>query len=257
MRDLVRFLLYNIRYGTGGAYRMPWSGYLRRTSDNLNRIAGFLASLDPDIVGLIEVDAGSYRTGRRNQARMIADALGHYHTYRSKYAASCLAHLVPVLREQGNAFLARDTIHNEQFHYFEKGMKRLVIELETEELIVFLVHLALSPRVRHDQLGDLYSLVKNVDKPHIVAGDFNSQWGNREIRLFLAATGLANASPPGLATFPSRSPRRQLDFVLHSPEIRITGFQAPKVTYSDHLPLVCDFEVLSGQPILPGIEEHG
>jgi endonuclease/exonuclease/phosphatase family metal-dependent hydrolase len=240
----VRFLLYNIRYGTGGKRtRFPWSGYLRRTDDNLNDIVRFICSLDPDIIGLVEVDAGSYRSGKRNQAEAIARAMGHYHTYQSKYSQSGLLRLLPVISKQGNAFVTRDTIRDEQFHYFDKGAKRLVIELDLERLTIFLVHLSLTFRVRHHQLSDLYSLVKGARKPHIVAGDFNSRWGDREIRLFLAATGLANACRSGEPSFPSHAPRRRLDFILHSPEIRVKAHWLPRVTYSDHLPVVCDFDI--------------
>jgi endonuclease/exonuclease/phosphatase family metal-dependent hydrolase len=240
----MRFLLYNIRYGTGGPrFMFPWSGYFRRTGPNLQRIIQFIASQNPDIAGLVEVDAGSFRSRKQNQARCIAEALGHYHVYRSKYSESGFARFLPIVNKQGNAFLARDTVCNEQFHYFDKGVKRLVIELETDTVTVFLVHLALNFRVRHRQMGDLYSLVKGTEKPHIVAGDFNAFWGDREIKLFLAATGLASAAPAGTATYPSWAPRRQLDFILHSPDIEVAGFSAPRITYSDHLPLVCDFNV--------------
>lgn len=240
----MRFVLYNIRYGTGGRRPLfPWSGYWRRTHANLESITAFLRSLDPDIVGLIEVDAGSYRANKKNQAQTIAEELGHYHAYRSKYGESGLASRLPVMNKQGNAFLARDTIRNATFHYFDSGVKRLVIELELENLTIFLVHLALRFRVRHEQLGDLYSLVKDTKKPHIVAGDFNALWGDQEIRLFMAATGLASMGPAGVATFPSWAPRRQLDFILHSPEVNPTRFWMPNVTLSDHLPLVCDFEI--------------
>lgn len=240
----MRFVLYNLRYGTGGRrFLFPWSGYFRKTSKNLSDATRFLESLDPDIVGLVEVDAGSYRTGRRNQAETIADALGHYHTYKSKYLEYGLTRLVPIMNKQGNAFVTRDSIAHQQFHYFEKGLKRLVIELELDDLTIFLVHLALSFRIRHHQLNDLYALVKTTERPHIVAGDFNAFWGDREINLFLAATGLFNAAPHPMPSFPSWAPRRQLDFILHSSRIRPTGFHMPKVTFSDHLPLVCDFEI--------------
>jgi endonuclease/exonuclease/phosphatase family metal-dependent hydrolase len=239
----MRFVLYNIRYGTGGRRRLPWSGYFGRTESTLFQIIEFLQSVDPDVLGLVEVDAGSYRSGKKNQAQTIAEALGHYHIYSSKYSQTGAAHLVPVLNKQGNAFVSRDSTRNETFHYFDKGMKRLVIELELENLTIFLVHLALSFRVRHHQLSDLYDLVKHTDKPHLVAGDFNARWGDREINLFLAATGLATANTAGLNSFPSWLPKRQLDFVLHSPGVRTTGFSMPGVTYSDHLPLVYDFEI--------------
>lgn len=240
----MRFLLYNIRYGTGGQPLLfPWSGYFRRTAGNLDDIIDFMKPLDSDIIGLIEVDAGSYRSGRQNQAKTIADALGHYNLYRSKYDRLSFANLLPVMNKQGNAFLTRGTVTNGQFHYFKKGVKRLVIELELEDVTVFLVHLALSFRTRHHQLSDLYSLVKDTKKPLIVAGDFNTSWGDHEIRLFLAATGLTKAGPDNAHTFPSWAPKRQLDFILHSSEIKVTRFNTPRVTFSDHLPVVCDFKI--------------
>jgi endonuclease/exonuclease/phosphatase family metal-dependent hydrolase len=241
----MRFVLYNIRYATGGeTIRFPWSGYFRRTRQTLEQIVAFLKEVQPDIAGLVEVDAGSYRSDRKNQAQVIADELGHYHTYKSKYHHRALiAQRLPIMNKQGNAFITRDSITNAEYHYFEKGVKKLVIELELEHLTIFLVHLALSSRIRHDQLSDLYALVKDTEKPHIVAGDFNSMWGDKEIRLFLAATGLINADPNSQPTFPSWSPKRQLDFILHSPEIRTNRFWVPRVLHSDHLPLIYDFEL--------------
>lgn len=240
----MRFVLYNIRYGTGGGrIRFPWRGYLRRTGKHLERIAGFLNELNPDVAGLVEVDAGSYRSDRTNQAQTIADRLGHYHVYRSKYAKASLTNRIPVFNQQGNAFIVRDSGHREAFHYFDRGMKRLIIELEMETVTFFLIHLALSSRLRHRQLGDLYDMLQEVKRPHIVAGDFNALWGEQEIRLFTAATGLQNAHAADSPTFPSWNPKRHLDFVLHSPGIAVNQCWMPQVQLSDHLPIVCDFEI--------------
>lgn len=248
----MRFLLYNIRYGTGGRRPLlPCIGYLRRTRRNLEEIVDFVRELDPDLIGLLEVDAGSYRSHRQNQAQIIAESLGQYHTYRSKYGPSRMLRRLPVVRMQGNAFVTRNTIRSERFHYFDHGFKRLVIELELEGLTIFLVHLSLRFRIRHHQLSQLYSMVREVRKPCVVAGDFNAFWGEREIRLFCAATGLLNANTDWLPSFPSWRPRRHLDFVLHSPEIRTTSFSVPRVELSDHLPLVWDFEACAGSARTP------
>ena len=243
----MRLLLYNIRYGVGTSklfhVPFPFSGYLRDTRKNLDRITAFVASVKPDIVGLTEVDSGSYRSHKLNQAEQIANALGHYHVYASKYRPNALIRRLPIVGRQGNAFICSDTIRHQKFHYFRHGIKRLVIELEMDNFVVFLVHLSIGFRQRHSQLDDLHLLVKAVKKPVIVAGDFNPLWGARELRLFLAATGLQNANTDALPTYPSGRPRRQLDFILHSPEIKVSGFSVPKVSFSDHMPLVCDFEV--------------
>jgi endonuclease/exonuclease/phosphatase family metal-dependent hydrolase len=235
----MRFVLYNIHYGTGPKMHQS----MRPSRRNLERITAFLRQLEPDLVGLIEVDQGSYRTGGENQAELLAASLGHYHSHAIKYGQRSFWRHVPVLKTQGNAFLARDRIRNETFHFFDQGMKRLVIELELEHLVVYLVHLSLGARTRHQQLNALYGLVRKTERPCLVAGDFNMLWGEREIEQFLAATGLRSANRRKLPTFPSHQPTRHLDFVLHSKGIMVRKVQVPQVLFSDHLPLVVDFDV--------------
>lgn len=235
----MRFLLYNICYATGPKVH----NYARSSNKNLQRITTFIRELEPDLVGLIEVDHGSYRTGGKNQVEQMAESLGHYHSHAIKYGEKSFWRRIPILRNQGNAFLARDRIRNETFHFFKRGMKRLVIELELEHLVIYLAHLSLGARTRHHQLNALYDLVKKTDRPCVVAGDFNMLWGESEIDLFLGATGLLNANINGVPTYPSKFPRRHLDFVLHSKEIQVRNFQVPMVTLSDHLPVVVDFDV--------------
>jgi endonuclease/exonuclease/phosphatase family metal-dependent hydrolase len=243
----MRLLVYNIRYGAGAGARFhlpfPFGGYLKHTDENLENITAFIKSYKPDIVGLIEVDSGSFRARKLNQASVIAKALGHYHIFESKYDSTSMIGRLPIVNKQVNAFLTSEKIKTQKFHYFRKGVKRLVIELELDNLTIFLVHLSIKFRHRHNQLHDLYQLVRKVKKPLIVAGDFNPMWGDNEIQLFLAASGLTNANRDALPSHPSRSPRRQIDFILHSPEIRVTRFEMPQVMFSDHLPLICDFEI--------------
>lgn len=243
----MRLLLYNIRYGAGTGrsfhFPVPFAGYLRNTSANLQRITEFIKQTEPDVVALVEVDSGSFRSARHNQAEDIARALGHYHVFQNKYGTESLISRLPIFHHQANAFLTTNHIESTRFHYFNKGVKRLVIELEFSNVNIFLVHLSLKFRHRHEQLRDLYALLKPVSKPVIVAGDFNPLWGDHEMELFLAATGLQNANKEQRPSYPSWMPRRQLDFILHSEKIRVTRLDIPDVRYSDHLPLVCDFEV--------------
>ena len=243
----MRLLLYNIRYGVGAGASMhmplPGAGYILGNQNVLPDIISFIKSVDPDIVGLIEVDTGSIRSRRINQAETIADELGMNSSYETKYGAKSLNQLVPIIRKQGNAFLAAPRVHGETFHYFDTGIKRLIIELEMETFAVFLVHLSLKYRHRHLQLRKLYDLIEETTKPVIVAGDFNTFWGENEIYLFMKAAGLRSANTSSLPSYPSRSPRKELDFVLYQEGIQVTHFDIPQVRHSDHLPLVCDFEV--------------
>src|SRR5690606_24064990 len=244
---VMRLLLYNIRYGLGLGSALHWplpgAAFVLGNRTNLQRITELIKSQDPDIVALVEVDTGSIRTRSVNQADVIARALGHYSVYQCKYGTASLNQRLPILRKQGNAFLAAPRVHGERFHYFEKGIKRLIIELELEDCAVFLVHLSLKYRHRHTKLQHLHDLVMASRKPVLIAGDFNTFWGEHEIYLFMKACKLRSANTAGLPSYPSRSPRKELDFVLYGEGIEVTNFYIPSVGYSDHLPLVCDFEV--------------
>ena len=243
----MRLLLYNIRYAVGGGASMhmplPGAGYVLGNQSVLPDITEFVKSVDPDIVGIIEVDTGSIRSRKVNQAETIASALGMNTSYETKYGSKSINQLLPIVRKQGNAFMAAARVHGEKFHYFDTGIKRLIIELEMKEFAVFLVHLSLKYRHRHLQLRRLYDLIEETSKPVIVAGDFNTFWGENEIYLFMRAAKLQSANPDGIPTYPSRSPRKELDFILYQDGIEVINFEVPLVKFSDHLPLVCDFEV--------------
>src|SRR5664279_5202175 len=184
----VRLLVYNIRYatGTGPAFHLPLpgAGYLRSSRKVLEQITQFIRDEDPDLVGLIEVDIGSVRTRMLNQVEYVAGSLGHYTAYQCKYGSNSINHMMPIVRKQANALLAASHISGQRFHYFDAGIKRLIIELELESVCIFLVHLSIKFRHRQYQLRTLYDLVVQAKKPVIVAGDFNTFWGTNELYLF-------------------------------------------------------------------------
>lgn len=204
-------------------------------------IVSFIRSVNPDVVALVEVDSGSYRSQKFCQVQAIAKELDYSHVVETKYANESFANKVPVLNKQGNGLLTSRKILNHCFHYFNEGMKRLVIEVELKEVCVFIVHLSLKFRHRQQQLEHLHRIISGSEKPVIVAGDFNTFGGEREVQLFLAATGLANANIAGLPSHPSHAPKRNLDFILHSPEVNASNFTIPDIRLSDHAPLICDF----------------
>jgi endonuclease/exonuclease/phosphatase family metal-dependent hydrolase len=243
----MRLLLYNIRYAVGGGASMhmplPGAGYVLGNQSVLPEIAKFIKSVDPDIVGLIEVDTGSIRSRNVNQAEKLAGDLGMNTSYETKYGQKSFNQLLPIVRMQGNAFMAAPRMHGETFHYFDTGIKRLIIELEMQDYAIFLVHLSLKYRHRHLQLRRLYDLIQETKKPVVVAGDFNTFWGENEIYLFMKAAGLRSANVDSLPTYPSRAPRKELDFILYQDGIEVTSFDIPNIRLSDHMPLVCDFEL--------------
>ncbi|MCP3889916.1 MAG: endonuclease, partial [Desulfobulbaceae bacterium] len=207
------------------------------------KIVQYIKSANPDIIGLVEADFGSYRVEHNNQAARIANELNHEAVFQVKYETGSLMGRVPLLNKQGNAVLTNRRIESTRFHYLQEGVKRLIIEVELTDVTLFLVHLSLKYRHRQYQLHDLHRLVMDCAKPVIVAGDFNAVWGYRELQLFMAATGLVSANTKGSASWPSRAPMLQLDYIFHSPQIRTKQFDIPRIKLSDHVPLIWDFEI--------------
>ncbi len=246
----MRFLFYNIAYATGSPrstphFLMTMHRYLRSSPRHFERLREFIRSVDADITGVVEMDSGSFRARRANHARELAASLDQHHSFQTKYHYDSVARKLPVLRHQGNAIFSRDQAERNTTHFFTYGFKRLVMESRIAGVDIFLVHLSLSREVRRKQLLDLHRLVGDCHHhPVIVAGDFNARRGAVELEDFMQGTGLVSANREGVSTFPAWNPQRELDFILHSPVMRVQRFEVLKqVRLSDHLPMVMDFSV--------------
>ncbi len=250
----MKILLYNIAYGTGcpgSEYRRLLTGhrYLFAPVRPMRQIGQFLEEEEPDAICLVETDLGSRRSRRSNQVVTLAERLGYHSFFQPKYAPESLLRRMPYLRYQGNAILTRQTQEIQEVAFLPKGMKRLVIMTRVGAVNLVLVHLALTRRTREFQLGALAELLP-AREPLIVAGDFNTFAGRTELNDFLRRTGLHSANEENLPTYPAWAPVRQLDYLLLSPELRVTGFQVPQLPFSDHLPVIADIsEAPRGQVV--------
>jgi len=243
----MRLLLHNIQYGTGRLKRFSWLSTLNHTTKQIKHIKRFVKAVNPDIVGLVEVDSGSYRSGRENQAEYLADKLHYHSTHRIKYPEFSVGRKIPILNKQSNAVLSKQKILKESFHDFKSGFKSLMIEAELPELTVFIVHLSLGIRARHHQLTEILRHLEACKKPKILAGDFNTLSGRWELSIFLKATGMKSCNLEHVPTFPSWTPDRELDFICHDEQIIPQRFRVPKIQISDHRPLIFDFDVKLNQ----------
>lgn len=245
----MRFLLYNIAYGTGaplgythGLLTLP--RYLVATRHHMQYLRRFLKAAKPDIVGMVEIDKGSFRSRGRDNAEEIARELKHNYTYSIKYHDRSPGRWLPLLRHQGNAMFAENKLEECQQHFMPMGFKRLVLEATVNGIRVFLVHLSLNKRTRERQLEFLSRMIKQYREPLVMAGDFNSFQGKHELADLINDTGLRNVNTAGNPTFPAWKPRKELDFILVSEEINIERFKVlSQVRLSDHLPLLLDFKV--------------
>lgn len=245
----MKFLIYNIAYGTGApggrcGQLLSLPRYLRTARTHLEKVIDCIAERNPDVAGLLEVDRGSFRTGYADQGSMIARALHLYACGAVKYAPGSLPRRIPILREQANIFLTRFPRNPCAFHYFPSGMKRLALETECGGVRFFLLHLALSAAVRSEQLNALKEILRPIQTPYLVGGDFNLFRGKGELRSFMKELGLKSANRTNLPTFPSWAPEQQLDYILYSPQIRPVRFEVGTEKASDHLPVMLDFRTV-------------
>ena len=238
---LIRVATYNIHKGVQGL------GPKRRLE--IHNLGHAVEQLDADIVCLQEVR----RVHRREQAYFTrwpelpqADFLAP-EGYEAVYRTNAFTRH----GEHGNAMLTRWPVVSHQHedmsdHRFEqRGMLHAEVLLHDTSVHVVVVHLGLIRASRVRQVTQLQQFISREippEAPLIVAGDFND-WGN-QVQLTLAQSKLMAFSGKGQATFPSRLPLVQLDYVyargllpmpVHVPRGRIWG------QMSDHLPLIAEF----------------
>ncbi|MBL3538996.1 endonuclease/exonuclease/phosphatase family protein [Aminivibrio sp.] len=241
----MRLVLYNIRYGTGTGwgyhFPFPFSGCLRKTEGRFRRISDFISKLKPDLVGLVETDSGSYRQNGECQAELMAARLNADSVFACKYHHESIISRAPLLKSQGNAVVTILPILSSREHYLSRGVKRTLLEVEFRDFTLFLTHLSLGYGARKIQIGEVADRCRQAKKPVILAGDGNMYAGEKELRPLFRKGLFRNANDGNIPTYPSRLPSLALDFVLYSEGIEMKSFRVPRVRYSDHLPLVCDF----------------
>ncbi|GAA2722022.1 endonuclease/exonuclease/phosphatase family protein [Cellulomonas aerilata] len=123
-----------------------------------------------------------------------------------------------------------------------------------EGLLVVVLHLPLGSPERLMHLDLVLHDVAAAPRPHVVMGDLNERPGGPVwTRL---QVGLRDAVESAAPTFTARRPRRRLDAVLVSPDVRVTGSAIVSGDHtrrgSDHLPIVVDLDVPSaadGAPV--------
>ena len=185
----------------------------------------------------------SWDSSRSTQGRSGPDSsIRHYSLCGVKYGLSSIGRRIPILRKQGNAFFTRLDAADENVYYFPVGFKKLILELHIGGIRFFLVHLALGHKTRAAQLDYLMKIAAINPEPVVIAGDFNAFEGSDEVEKLMRTLDLYDPNTKGLPTYPAGNPKLRLDFVLCSKSIRAERFSVPDVEFSDHLPIVFDFE---------------
>ncbi len=212
-----------------------WASVLpsRAKLDNLDSLARILPEYD--LIGLQETDAGSLRSGFRNQTRYLAESAGMpYWSHQPNRQMARLAH-------SANGLISRlEPRQVVDYTLPGRGRGALLARFGEGEdsLAVMVAHLSLGPQARERQLAFIAELL-GAHRHAILMGDLNTDPDSAEMRRLFRRTSL---QPPALATptFPSWRPRRAIDHILLSPELRLERQWTLPDAFSDHLPLAAE-----------------
>lgn len=252
---MVRLILYNIQYCAGGKggiieYLKFWKLLFPPMYIDYV-IANELKKYNPDIIGLIEVDTGSVRSRKKNTVTFFKNYLEFRgkaeHTKYIKEGFSGFFGKLPIARKQANAVISKEKIAKIKYHSLNKGTKRIVIEAKFDfpkEFTVLLVHLSLGSKARTYQIAEIIKIVNKIEGPVILMGDFNIFKGVDEIKPLLNSTKLNYMMTKKKAyTQPTIKPKKALDLILTSDKIKVKNYEILGLKYSDHLPVMIDFDV--------------
>ncbi len=255
---MVRLICYNIEYcegmeGLWYQYLKFWRIFFPPKRLDLKLVEA-LKKLNPDILALVEVDTGSLRDHGKDEVVFLEEKLGmKSFVEKVKYPLhgwASLFHHLPILDKQANAIISKYPLTKVKYHVFHEGTKRMIIEaaVKCPKTVTFLLaHLALGRKTRAKQIEELIKIVNKIKTSVILMGDFNTFHGEEEIKTLLKKTHLSDkialdkASLP--LTEPAWHPKRRLDYILTSPQIKVKKYSILNFHFSDHLPLMVEFEV--------------
>ncbi len=241
-RNTLRLLSYNVQVGirSGRPFHYVtnvWKHVLpaRCRFSNMSRIAELLH--DFDIVALQELDAGSHRTRYVNMTQYLADEAGFPFWYHQ------INRDLGKVAQHGNGLLSRIrplevTEHRLPGMIPGRGGLMARFGNNQHDLVVMLLHLALSKRARLRQLAYISELI-NEHEHVVLMGDMNCEPNSPEMNLLFKRTRLCEPEQEQ-KTFPSWRPIKNIDHILVTSELSVTQCHVFNHAYSDHLPVAMD-----------------
>lgn len=231
----LRVITWNIHHGEGTDGKI-----------DLDRIAAWLRSMNPDVVFLQEVDRLTKRSGNVDQAAVIAAKLGMW----SGFGA-----FMPFEGgEYGMAILSRAQVSDVRNIALPPGKH------EPRTLLAATIHPFGGPPIRlfdvhldwleddGNRYAQAQALLREVSgdvarmggAPAIIAGDFNDQPGSRTVSLMQGQ--FTEADKTGASnTWPNHDPAQEIDFIFVIPANRLVAQPAESLdagVASDHRPVM-------------------
>ena len=210
---------------------------------DMDAIAAAIRAQNPDIVALQEVDVNTLRSGKINQASVLAEKLKMHFFFAKAIDHGGGDYGVAILSKYP---LSETKIHRLPTQAGTKGEPRVLttalIKLPSGREIRFgSTHLDAqkSDVNRLLQVKALNAIAQKETLPFIIAGDLNSKPGSAAIQLFDAQFN--RTCDDCEFTIPVINPRSAIDFVAYAKgnPFEVVSHQViPERYASDHLPIV-------------------
>ena len=232
MRRL-RVMTYNIHRGRGVDWKV-----------DLGRIAAVVASYNPDVVALQEVDIGRKRSGRIDQATDLAKRLGMEMVFAPnvEYSDS---------ERYGIATLTKLPIQSSRhlklpLQYRSEPRSSLITILawgDGHVVEMINTHLSILFKERPGQVAAIAAAM--ASEALIVTSDFNMTPWSPAYRALRRDSYLHSATRFA-RTWPAPAPIMPLDHILYRGQVEVVTAEAwtggPARTASDHLPVVVELQ---------------
>lgn len=218
----LKVMTYNIRHGRGMDNKV-----------NLDRVADDIRKSQADIVALQEVDRFNFRSGFKDQAKLLADRLNMHWCFATSMRWGFM--------QYGNAILSRFPIEQSEVYTLpgtkeRRTLLKAVIRIGDERVVVYTTHLGVDLQERELQLPIIADILKEDEGPSIFMGDLNMESSH-----VLVASLLRDWHKLGLGTKTGTVlSGLEIDHIFVNP----TPYQASAWTMSsvasDHNPVVAE-----------------
>ncbi|WP_068768353.1 DUF1080 domain-containing protein [Termitidicoccus mucosus] len=225
----LRVLCYNIHHGEGTDKKL-----------DLDRIAAVIESAAPDLVAVQEVDRDTTRTGRVDQARVLAEKLRMDHAfgktinYRGGEYGILILSKFPIERHE--MMLLPPPVQKEQ-----RGLLVARLSLPGKRALRFAcTHLSVaSADERAIQTATINELLLDDPAPVILAGDFNARPSSAPVAAL--QKHWADTAAPALGKHATPDRENRIDYIFHrsaDPFKVLETRTLDEPVASDHLPIL-------------------
>ncbi len=225
-----------------------------RAQANLAEAAALLKRERIEIAAVQEVDAPSLWSGRFDHVALLSSHGEYAHHFHGLHVTSAdsagqlqygtaILSKTPLLDPESLVFAAAPFGNSNWMG--RKGLVLAEVEFMGRPIVIVSLHLdAFRRGTRLDHAEELIGFLRKCGAPLIVMGDFNCAWNDDSaLKRIAGALDLRAYQPESvetLETYPADKPRKRIDWILISKELRFVDYRTCGNVVSDHRAVFAD-----------------